>query len=1232
MNQALLSGIASKAYDKLLKATESKQPIAVTGLPDTMAAYIASKLCADTGKKVLLISGNDLKAAHDAEDGQQLLESGVACLPGGEIDLTRGASSHESAWRRLEALARAQEGDIRLLCTSMDAALQRMGSADRFREETIRLAPGDRIDLNDLIRRLTAMGYERVSMVEGKGQCALRGGIIDVYPPACSQSLRIEFFDDEVDSIREFDCISQRSLDSVEKCTLTPATEVLLPTAEAEKAARRMRDAIERQGGDLTPASSTLFSDLPPLPEDDADAPDFFDKNITPKIREKQQTAARKAELERRRAQLMADADMLAEGLPFKRIRAWLTVLTDDTYTVLDWFEPDIVVLSDPNLLRKRAEERRAGFAEDLEGAMSRDEAVKEQETLLMDWDTLLRHVQGYATVAVTEFLEGMAGVAVKDAADLGVQRVAGYSSQIRPLAEDCDGWLREGYRVAVLCGGVARGQRLAAALEEHDVAASFAEKIDKLPEECVQVLPGTLTHGFIWEEARLIVVSDTDVYGTGYRKAKKRQAAGEKIAAFTDLKPGDFVVHEEHGVGIYLGTAQMKNGGTRRDYLQIQYQGSDKLYVPIEALSRVQRYIGNPANPPKLNKLGGGDWQKQKAKVKEGLKKMAFDLVKLYARRSQETGFAFSADTPWQREFEDMFPYELTPDQEQSVKEITADMESPRNMDRLLCGDVGYGKTEVSLRAAFKALMDSKQVAILAPTTILAQQHYNTVLKRFKGFPVKVDVLSRFRTAKETKDVLRRVKEGEIDILVGTHRILGKDVQFKNLGLLIVDEEQRFGVQHKEIIKNMKHQVDVLTLSATPIPRTLHMSMVGIRDMSVLETPPEERLPVQTRVIDYNDGVIRDAILREVSRGGQVYFLYNSVQTIGAFYERLKQLVPEARIGVAHGQMREHGLEDVMMDFYGGSYDVLLCTTIIESGLDVPTANTLIVFDADRFGLSQLYQLRGRVGRSNRQAYAYFTIRPERSLSETAEKRLEAIREFTEFGAGFRIAMRDLEIRGAGNILGPEQHGHLATVGYDMYCKLMEETLQEARAEQEGLPPAKPHLETRVDIKVDAYLPDDYVHDDRQRMEMYKRIASLTTQADREDITDELLDRFGEVPPVVETLLDVAQVRVLANQLGVSLVTYKRGGFLVMKLNAEYMPDQAAFIPAMAMTDKRLMPSTTAPDVLLLVDPTLGEYAMLSEAVKVLGKLNENVEMMLKKQKKEAKPTAQNSGNPKGK
>ena len=1138
MNQALLSGIASKAYDKLLKATESKQPIAVTGLPDTMAAYIASKLCADTGRKVLLISGNDLKAAHDAEDGQQLLESGVACLPGGEIDLTRGASSHESAWRRLEALARAQEGNIRLLCTSMDAALQRMGSADRFREETIRLAPGDRIDLNDLIRRLTAMGYERVSMVEGKGQCALRGGIIDVYPPACSQSLRIEFFDDEVDSIREFDCISQRSLDSVEKCTLTPATEVLLPTAEAEKAARRMRDAIERQGGDLTPASSTLFSDLPPLPEDDADAPDFFDKNITPKIREKQQTAARKAELERRRAQLMADADMLAEGLPFKRIRAWLTVLTDDTYTVLDWFEPDIVVLSDPNLLRKRAEERRAGFAEDLEGAMSRDEAVKEQETLLMDWDTLLRHVQGYATVAVTEFLEGMAGVAVKDAADLGVQRVAGYSSQIRPLAEDCDGWLREGYRVAVLCGGVARGQRLAAALEEHDVAASFAEKIDKLPDECVQVLPGTLTHGFIWEEARLIVVSDTDVYGTGYRKAKKRQAAGEKIAAFTDLKPGDFVVHEEHGVGIYLGTAQMKNGGTRRDYLQIQYQGSDKLYVPIEALSRVQRYIGNPANPPKLNKLGGGDWQKQKAKVKEGLKKMAFDLVKLYARRSQETGFAFSADTPWQREFEDMFPYELTPDQEQSVKEITADMESPRNMDRLLCGDVGYGKTEVALRAVMKCIMDGKQAAILVPTTVLAQQHYATAVNRFRSFPVNIEVLSRFRTPAQVRDILARTQAGKVDLLIGTHKLLQKDLQFHDLGLLVIDEEQRFGVTHKEKLRERAKQVDTLTLSATPIPRTLNMALSGIRDMSTIEEPPHDRQPVQTYVVEHEWPVIAEAIRRELSRGGQVYYLHNRVENIESTAGRLRQWLGEdVAIGIAHGKMAERELSSVMQQMADGEIQVLVCTTIIETGIDIPNVNTLIIEDADRLGLSQLHQIRGRIGRSARRAYAYLTYRPGKVLTEVASKRLSAIREYVTFGSGFRIAMRDLEIRGAGNLLGPEQSGYLMSVGYDMYLKLLNDAVLEQQGRGRDIRP-----DCSADLATSAHIPEKYVSSPRQRMDLYRRMAAIRTTEEASDLVDELTDRYGDPPKAVMALLDVALLRAAAAEVFITDITQKAG------------------------------------------------------------------------------------------
>ena len=1206
---------STPAWKRLTAAVGEQKTIALTGLPETMAAFVAAKLADETGKRVLLLSGNDLKATHDADDGQQLLGTRCACLPGGEIDLTRGASSHESAWRRLETLARVTSGEVSLLCASLEAAVQRMGSAARFAQKTIRLHVGDVTEPADLIRSLTGMGYERVSMVEGKGQCAQRGDIVDVYPPAGAVALRIEFFGDEIDSIRAFDTMSQRSLDHAEEAVLPPATEVLLDSGEAESAAKRMRDAIENARPDK-PQETSLFADLPPLPDDAEEDAAYFDKKIAPKMKQREQTASRIAELERRTAQLMKDADAVENGLPFRRIRAWLPVLTDDMYTLIDWYQPEVVLLSDPDMLRKRAEERRNGFAEDLDSAMGRGEAVVEQQNLLMTWKELVSAMQGRCVVAVTEFLEGLGGVRVQDAVDLKAERIQGYSNQVKLLAEDCKDWTAAGHRIALLCGGVARGQRLENSLRELEVSAKFVEDAAELAPGKVTILPGTLGHGFRWEEAGLVVVSDTDVYGAGYRKVKKRSHAGEKIAAFTDLKPGDYVVHEEYGVGVFLGTTQIKiggPGGIRRDFLQIQYLGSDKLNVPIEQLDRVQRYIGNPQNPPKLNSLGNSEWQKQKAKVREGLKAIAFDLVKLYATRTRATGFAFSPDTPWQREFEDQFPYELTPDQAQSVAEITADMESPKNMDRLLCGDVGYGKTEVSLRAAFKALMDDKQVAILAPTTILAQQHYNTVMKRFKGFPVRVEVLSRFRTPKEVKDILERLKKGEIDILVGTHRLLAKDVQFHDLGLLIVDEEQRFGVQHKEQIKNMKNTVDVLTLSATPIPRTLHMSMVGIRDMSVLETPPEERLPVQTRVVDYNDGMIRDAILREISRGGQVYFLYNQVKRIDEFYARLRALVPEARIGVAHGQMKEHGLEDVMMDFYGGSYDVLLCTTIIESGLDVPTANTLIVFDADRFGLSQLYQLRGRVGRSNRQAYAYFTVRPDRNLSETADQRLAAIREFTEFGAGFRIAMRDLEIRGAGNILGAEQHGHLATVGYDMYCKLMEEVLAETKDELSGKAPAQPHFETRVDVKVDAYLPESYVKDDHQRMEMYKRIASLVTDADRADILDELMDRFGEVPPAVETLLDIAQLRAQANKLAIAQVTYKQGGFLVLKIDLKHLPqDDEAYITAMSQADKRLMPSRMHPDVIILAAPQLNEYGMLREAVKSLMKWNQRFEELV--------------------
>ncbi len=1202
----MLESMNFPGLDELTALTPGRT-VALTGVNATLAAVIACRT-ARAGKKTLLVMDNDLKASRAAEDVRQLTGGECAFLPGGEIDLTRAAGSLENSWRRLEALTAVTEGNVSILCTGAEAMAQRMGRPEPFRKACIRLKAGDVFSPASLAMRLSRMGYERVGMVEGKGQFALRGAILDVYPPPLSQGLRIEFFDDEIDSIREFDCISQRSLSDAPEARLTPACEALLEESEYEPAARRMREALGNEA-DLPAGESRkdemLLESLPPLPDDGDDA-ELFDSKVAPAVREKQYRQAMISEKGRRLERLMNDADQLEGGIPFRRMRAWISVLEQNPASVCEWFRPDLVLLCEPDRIRTRIEERLQGFAEDLTSAMERGEAVKAQEGLLTDWASVLGETNKTARAVLTEMLLSLGGIKPEQTMTLNASGIQGYGGQIRLMKNDLASWREAGCRIYLLSGGTARGKRLQETLEELGEKAVFCETArTAAPGEAV-ILPMTLRGGFVLKDAGTVVVSDADIWGEGYRKSgKARKHSGERISTFTDLKVGDYVVHEDHGVGIYQGIARIQSEGAWRDYLLIHYAGNDKLYVPVEQLERVQRFIGNPNQTPRLNQLGGRDWARQKGKVKESLKTLAFDLKELYAERSRNTGYAFSPETDWQREFEDEFPWELTADQAQSVKEISEDMESDRNMDRLLCGDVGYGKTEVSLRAAFKAIADNKQVALLAPTTILVQQHYNTIQKRFQHTGARVDFLSRFRTPKQQKEVIEKLAAGDIDILVGTHRMLAKDVKFKDLGLLIVDEEQRFGVAHKEIIKNMKRQVDVLTLSATPIPRTLHMSMTGIRDMSVLETPPEERIPVQTVVTEYSDALIRDAILRELGRGGQVYFLYNRVQSIEKFNDRLRALVPEARIGVAHGQMREHQLEDVMMDFYAGSYDVLLCTTIIENGLDVPSANTLIVFDAERFGLSQLYQLRGRVGRSNRQAYAYFTVRTDHILSETAQQRLTAIREFTEFGAGFRIAMRDLEIRGAGNILGPEQHGHLATVGYDMYCKLMEETLAEVQGTR-----VSRELETRVDLRVDAYLPAEYVAEEKQRMEMYKRIASVTTDDERADVTDELIDRYGELPQTVSTLLDVSQLRGLCNRMGISQISRGKGG-IVMKLDERYIPDAALFLQAISETDGRLALSARPPYHLMLKDPTLQEKDMLPEALKVMRKLNANMEKL---------------------
>ncbi|MBR6953527.1 MAG: transcription-repair coupling factor [Clostridia bacterium] len=1211
MSNALLAALSSPLLDTLRETLTCGKSAAVTGLGESLAAALAVRMAEDTGRRVLIVTPSDLRALHTGEDAAQLLGSGAATLTGGEIDLTRGSASQESAWRRLDCLQRVALGETRVLTVSADALQQRMGSPACFREAILRLQPGDRGEPADLLDRLVRMGYERVSLVEGKGQCALRGDILDIYPPAAPQAYRIEYFGDEVDSIRTFDPLSQRSQEHVEAALIGPACEVLIPEVERPEAARRMREAL---GAVSDREDSLLRPDLPPLPEDE-------EEDAAPEAEEKPLSVTRQTELERRTAALLADADQVAEGLPFRRIRAWLPVLQPRSWSLTDWYQPQLVFFCEPDQLRQRFQDRQKSFAQDLLAAMDRGEAVREQEGLLLPWEEASAPLSRLPYAACTALLRGMGGLTPDTALNLEATGVESYRSQLRLLAQDLQAWQERGWTVALLSGGVARGQRLAASLAEFGVTAAFLEEAQALPRGEISILPMTLSAGFLWPEASLAVVSDTELWGAGYRKAKSRRSSGEKLSAFTDLKPGDYVVHEDHGVGIYKGVVRLQQEGAWRDYMLLQYDGTDQLYVPVESFQRVQRYIGNPAQAPKLNRLNGTEWGRQKGRVKEGLRKLAFDLTALYARRAHQPGHAFAPDTPWQREFEDQFPFELTPDQEQSVREITHDMEQPRNMDRLLVGDVGYGKTEVSLRAAFKAIVDGKQVAILAPTTILAQQHYNTVRQRFAAFPVRAEVISRFRTAKEQRAILKDLAEGKIDLLVGTHRLLAKDVKFKNLGLLIVDEEQRFGVQHKETIKQLKTQVDVLTLSATPIPRTLHMSMVGIRDMSVLQTPPEDRLPVQTHVAEYSDALVRDAILRELGRGGQVYFLYNRVQSIERFYQRLRALVPEARIGVAHGQMREQVLEDVMMDFYAGSYDVLLCTTIIESGLDVPTANTLIVYDAERFGLSQLYQLRGRVGRSSRQAYAYFTVRQDKILSEAAEERLSAIREFTEFGAGFRIALRDLEIRGAGNILGPEQHGHLATIGYEMYCKLMEEAMAEAR----GIPD-RSELETRVNLHVDAFLPTEYIADELQRMEIYRRIAALSTEADREDIVDELIDRYGNPPAVVETLLDVSQLRALLSRLGVTQA-WAAPGALTMRVDSAFVPDPLLLWQAMHESDPRLQIPQRPLNTLLMQGTWASERALLRDAVltfrKVVARLDQLQTEQQQKDTEKTRPEA---------
>ena len=1212
-----LEGLAP--FGELTRALEKPGVYSVYGPDDAQRAHLLAGLARKLDRPLLVIAPNDGAAARMTEDLNVLLAGAARMLPGRDITfLKTAASSRELSMRRIEALGDCLCGEVRALVVAADGMLFRLAEPEAFDQRIIHISEGMTLEPAELMAKLTAAGYERVHLVEARGQCALRGGILDVYPVGGPNALRVEFFDDEVDSIRSFDVMTQRSISRRSAVRLYPAQEILLDADAREAAGEALRAMLDAGAGNgAADRQSQIEQEFNLIPFDEflkltREEDEAEDGEGEPRPRARKKGAGRAVVQMPKKvtvgSALRRNFENVLEALRTGRMPdgadSLLPVLLGYDRTPADYLEVPVIVFDQPERLRERCENRFLEFRERFADALERQEALPCQAELLLSYDALLEKLKGRATVLTNLFMRTEPDFKPDALIKFECRNASAYQGNVKELARDVNRWKEGGWRVALLAGGTARGERLQGALTTQGSGAPFVTEPPKAlePGEPV-ILPLTINRGFLYPEIRLAVVSESDIYGINRQRSRARANTGEKIAAFTDLKVGDYVVHENHGIGQYMGMVRLASDGTYRDFLHIRYQGSDKLYVPTDQLDRVQKYIGSEGEAPKLNRLSGGEWQRQKSKVRQSIQAIAGDLLKLYAQRESIPGYAFDPDTPWQREFEDGFPYEETPDQLAAIEDIKRDMEKPKIMDRLLCGDVGYGKTEVALRAIFKCVMSGKQAAMLAPTTILVQQHYATMLNRFAGFPIRVETISRFKTAAEQKVILQKLASGELDVVVGTHRLLAKDVKFKDLGLLVVDEEQRFGVTHKEAIKQMKRSVDVLTLTATPIPRTLHMSMVGIRDMSLLQSPPEERYPVQTYVVEYSDGLVRDAILRELSRGGQVYVLHNRVQTIEMMYTRLKKLVPEARIAIGHGQMREHALEDVMLDFYDGKFDVLLCTTIIEAGLDVPRANTLIVCDADRFGLAQLYQLRGRVGRSNRLAYAYLTVNPSKVLTEAADKRLNAIREFTEFGSGFRVAMRDLEIRGAGNLLGSEQSGFMATVGYDLYVKMIEETVREMRGDV-----TQGDIETRVDLKVDAYLPQEYIANDLLRVEMYKKIASIRNRDNRDDLTEELIDRFGDPNRPVMNLIEIAHLKALCARLGIDYVTL-RGDELMMRFSMAADIDLVRVLTAVKDFPQYIRVKPINPPELYYYERHKDAEALLKGAVKVMEQVVERFE-----------------------
>lgn len=1090
-------------YQGIKENIEKRQfPVQVTGCIDSQKCHLIDSLGQGFTYRII-VTYNELKAKEIYED-YRLYDREVYLYPAKDI-IFYSADIHGNAIvrDRLRIIKRLLEKKPATIILSLDGGMEKLLPLEYLQKRVIEINQTSIINLKELSNELVNLGYERQAQVEAPGDFAVRGGIIDVFPLTEECPYRIELWGDEIDSIRSFDVSSQRSIEQVERILIYPAMEIILDESHINVGLKK----IEKE-----------------------------EKEYEASLRE-----AGKLEEAGRIKKLVAEfRENLVELVGTIALESYIKFFYEDVTSFFQYFsnEDSIFFIDEVSRLEEKGQAVETEFREGMIGRIEKGYILPSQMDVVYGYKELFSMLTKKNSVLLSTLETRNSILNGKVHFGLTVQSVPSYNKNFELLVSDLKKWKKNKYRVIVLCGSRTRAQRITEGLHDYDITAFYSEDMmrELMPGE-IMIAYGNLKRGFEYPFIKFVMISESDIFGvTKKPRRKKTTYEGNKIHSFADLNIGDYVVHENHGLGIYRGIEKIEVDKVVKDYVKIEYGGGGNLYVLATELDLIQKYAGSEARKPKLNKLNSIEWRNTKSKVKGAVREVAKDLVELYAKRQEKQGFSFGPDTVWQKEFEELFPYEETQDQLNAIEQTKADMESTRIMDRLICGDVGYGKTEVAIRAAFKACCEGKQVVILVPTTILAQQHYNTLSQRIKDFPVRVDMLSRFRTPAEQKKTLEGLKNGSVDIVVGTHRVLSKDIKFKNLGLLIVDEEQRFGVRHKEKIKQLKNDIDVLTLTATPIPRTLHMSLVGIRDMSVLDEPPVDRLPIQTFVLEQNEEIVREAIMRELSRGGQVYYVFNRVNGIEDISANIQKLVPDANVQYAHGQMSERMLEKIMYEFISGEIDVLVSTTIIETGLDIANVNTMIIADADRMGLSQLYQLRGRVGRSNRTSYAFLMYQRNKMLREIAEKRLSAIKEFTELGSGFKIAMRDLEIRGAGNLLGEEQSGHMASVGYDLYCKMLNEAVKVMKGEISE----DETFDTTVEVDVDAYIPSAYIKNELQKLDVYKRIADIENQNELMDMQEELIDRFGEMPNAVNNLLHIALLKGLCHKIYVTELSQK--------------------------------------------------------------------------------------------